>query len=58
MNAAAIKTLELQALEALRQAVEPGTTEAALKNNVEAALTAMRGAQMLRPKARAKRKKR
>lgn len=57
MSKAAIKTLELQALEALRQAVEPGTTTAARDSCVQTALDAMRGAELLRPKPRAKRKR-
>lgn len=55
MSKAAIKTLELQALEALRQAVEHGTTSAARESCMQTALDAMRGADLLRPKPRKKR---
>lgn len=58
MSAQAIKTLELQALEALRQAAEPGTTEAAKAACIETALSAARGAEMLRPKPRKSKRKR
>jgi hypothetical protein len=58
MAKAAIKTLELQALEALRQAAEHGTTSAARESCLETALSAMRGAELLRPRPRAKKKRR
>lgn len=58
MSAGAIKTLERQALEALRQAVEPGTTDAAQRGCIETALAAARAAEMLRPKPRPKSKRR
>lgn len=56
MSAAAIKTLELQALEALRQAAEPGTTKAAQESCFETALASIRAAERLRPKPRKKKR--
>lgn len=43
----AIRTLELQALEALRQAAEPGATEAAKKSCLDTALAVMHSASLL-----------
>lgn len=52
MSKAAIKTLELQALEALRQAAEDGTTQAARESCFETALACMRAVARLTPKPR------
>jgi len=48
----AIKTLELQALEAMRQAAEDGTTQAAKDSCVETAIACMRAIERLTPKPR------
>lgn len=55
MSKTAIRTLELQALEALRQAAEPGSTQAAKDSCVETALSCMRAVDRLTPKPRARR---
>jgi len=52
MSKTAIRTLELQALEALRQAAEPGTTQAARESTIETALACMRAIDRLTPKPR------
>jgi hypothetical protein len=52
MSKAAIRTLELQCLEAMRQYAEPGTTAAAKQSCVETAVAAMRGVAALQPKPR------
>lgn len=49
MSASAIKTLERQALEALRQAAEDGATEAVRKSTIETALACMRAVARLQP---------
>lgn len=49
MSQSAIKTLERQALEALRQAAEDGATDAARKSTIETALACMRAVARLQP---------
>lgn len=58
MSKSAIKTLELQALEALRQAAEDGTTEAARKSTIETALACMKAVARLQPKPKPRRARR
>lgn len=55
MSKTAIRTLELQALEALRQAAEDGTTQAARESCIETALACMRAIARLTPKPRRRR---
>ncbi|HSE01053.1 MAG TPA: hypothetical protein VLB72_10005 [Burkholderiales bacterium] len=56
MSKTAIRTLELQALEALRQAAEDGTTQAARESCIETALACMRAiARLTPPKPRRRR---
>lgn len=52
MSRTAIKTLELQALEAMRQAAEDGTTQAARDSCIETAIACMRAIERLSPKPR------
>lgn len=51
MSQSAIKTLERQALEALRQAAEDDATEASRKSTIETALACMRAVARLKPAA-------
>lgn len=52
MSKTAIRTLELQALEAMKQAAEDGTTQAARESCVETAIACMRAIARLTPKPR------
>lgn len=57
MSKSAIRTLELQALEALRQAAEDGATEAQRKSTIETALACMKAVARLQPKPKPRRKR-
>jgi hypothetical protein len=58
VSKSAIRTLERQALEAMRQAAEPGCSAAAQKSCLETAISAMRSVKELQhqPRRKAKRK--
>jgi hypothetical protein len=57
MSQAAIKTLERQALEALRQAAEEGATEGVRKSTIETALACMRAVARLQPPPKPRRRR-
>lgn len=58
MSQAAIRTLERQALEAIRQAAEDGATEAVKKSCFETALACMRAVARLQPQPKPRRSRR